>query len=122
MTIRETILPLCDVYAHCYAFVKDDSMPIARAALVEALDAAVAELERDAARYRWLRGRLKVKKMQAASRSIRDGIEVCIGCSFIDSPVPEISPASYQIEQSKKLDQAIDAAIAALQAALEIKT
>jgi hypothetical protein len=43
--IKDKILPLADAYAHCYAFVKDDSMPIARAALVAALDAADREVE-----------------------------------------------------------------------------
>ena len=65
----------------------------------------------DATRYQFLRMRLKVSKMAAVSGSVRDGIEVKVGCSFLDSKLPHTIPESYPIEQAEKLDAAIDAAM-----------
>jgi hypothetical protein len=76
----------------------------------DALSIQIDALEKDAARYRWLRSRIKVSKQQAVSGSVRDALEVKVGCSFIDSQVAQGSPAAYSIEQSEKLDAAIDAA------------
>ena len=61
---------------------------------------------KDAERYRWLAPRLRVRKMQPVSGAVRDGIEVKLGCSFIDSNIKK------EIE-TFKLDAAIDAAILA---------
>lgn len=68
-------------------------------------------LKADAARYQWLRMRVKVKKMQSVSGSVRDAIEVKTGCSFLDSPLPKTHPESYPAEQAEKLDTCIDSAM-----------
>jgi hypothetical protein len=78
----------------------------------DALSVQIDALRADATRYRWLRYRIKVSKQQAVSGSVRDALEVKVGCSFIDSRAAQGSPAAYSIEQSEKLDAAIDAAIA----------
>ena len=65
----------------------------------------------DAARYQFLRMRLKVQKMAAVSGGVRKGIEVKVGCSFLDSKLPHTIPETYPIEQAEKLDAAIDAAM-----------
>jgi hypothetical protein len=43
MSAVDDLMRLADNYAHVYAFVGDDSMPIARAALRSALEAAVPQ-------------------------------------------------------------------------------
>ena len=43
MKTVDELIALADAYAHCYAFVGDDSMPIARAALLTALQEALPE-------------------------------------------------------------------------------
>ena len=42
------------------------------------------DIDRDAARYRWLRERLEVRKLRAVSGSVRPGLEVRLGCEFFD--------------------------------------
>ncbi len=81
------------------------------AALLRKLQAENEALRVDAERYRWVRNRLRVKLIGAVSGSVRDGMEVRMGCAFFDSPVPNTYPPTYPIEQAEKLDAAIDAAI-----------
>ena len=65
----------------------------------------------DAQRYQWLRQRIEVKKVTPATGPARQGIDVKIGCAFLDSKLPYVVPASYPEELAQKLDDAIDAAI-----------
>ena len=51
--MKTKLMQLADAYAHCYAFVKDESMPIARAALLEEVD----RVSKDAEKYAWLKAR-----------------------------------------------------------------
>ena len=49
MKTVDELMALADAYAHCYAFVGDDSMPIARASLLSALQEVVQEQRRELA-------------------------------------------------------------------------
>ncbi len=67
------------------------------------------DINQDAARYRWLRRRIEVRTMEAVSGSRRPGLEVRLGCEFLDiTPRPRASDASA----ADALDTAIDGAIA----------
>ena len=69
------------------------------------LAARVAELEKDAERYRWIRNRLEVRGQQAFTGSVRPGISVRVGCSFFDTEARKQDEST-----ATKLDAAIDAA------------
>lgn len=83
---------------------------------IATLTAQLADMtaERDklalkAARYDRLSQRVEIKLQQAMSGSVRPGLSLRVGCSFVDSPVAD------RPEKLSKLDSAIDAAIAATQ-------
>ena len=72
------------------------------------------DIDRDAARYRWLRERLQVRNMDAMNGTRRPAIDVRIGRSFVDSPIrPRASKLAQEAEArfGNELDAAIDAAI-----------
>lgn len=74
--------------------------------------ARLAEAERDAVRYRWLRERMEVGPQRAMSGSTRDAISVRIGCSFMDSEVSKrrsLKDPDAHENGCKKFDAAIDA-------------
>ena len=74
------------------------------------------EISADAARYRWLRERLEVRKLEAVNDARRPAIDVRIGRSFVDTPVrPRASKLAQEAEArfGNELDAAIDAAIGA---------
>lgn len=82
--------------------------------MVESWTAQQAQPERaptDVQRYQWLRQRIEVKQVTPATGPARQGIDVKIGCAFLDSKLPYVVPASYPEEQAQQLDAAIDAAI-----------
>lgn len=65
-------------------------------------------IDQDAARYRWLRRRIEVCMVEAVSGSRRPGLEVRLGCEFLDiKPRPRSSDASA----AEALDAAIDEAM-----------
>ena len=67
-----------------------------------------------AARYDWLRDRLRVRGQRALSGGVRDGIEFRVGRTFLDVPsrgsFGYLDPAMYDAE-CDELDRQIDAAI-----------
>ena len=77
-------------------------------------EAELDSLRADAARYRWLRDRLKVKEERSLAGSYRDSIYVRVGQSFFDTPTRGstgyVDPAVYAVE-CMELDAAIDAAM-----------
>lgn len=78
------------------------------------------DIDRDAARYRWLRERLEVRNMEAMNGTRRPAIDVRIGRSFVDCPVrPRASKLAQEAEArfGNELDAAIDAAIRAEESA-----
>lgn len=78
----------------------------------DALRSRLAEAERDAARYRWLRERMEVGPQRAMSGSTRDAMSVRIGCSFMDSEVLKrrsLNDPDAHENGCKKFDAAIDA-------------
>ena len=67
------------------------------------------DIDRDAARYRWLRRRLEVCMMEPVSGVTRPALDVRLGCEFLDiTPRPRASDASA----AEALDAAIDVAMA----------
>ena len=50
--MKDEIMALADAYAHCYAFVGDESMPIARATFEAAVEKLEAELEQERTDYK----------------------------------------------------------------------
>lgn len=66
------------------------------------------DIDRDAARYRWLRERLQVRNMEAMNGTRRPGLNVRLGRSFFDS---RVSPMGVADRRGDELDAAIDAAI-----------
>ncbi|MDA8119157.1 MAG: hypothetical protein M0Z85_03715 [Gammaproteobacteria bacterium] len=70
--------------------------------------------EADAARYRWLRERLEVRKLQPMRGPVRPGLEVRLGCEFFDVVQRE---RNRRPALADELDAAIDAAIGAEESA-----
>lgn len=74
---------------------------------------AVQDDSTDAARYRWLRQRVEVRKEEAMSGSVRDALCIRIGGAFLDSPASRLrslrDPNAGET-RSRELDAAIDAA------------
>jgi hypothetical protein len=74
----------------------------------------MTEIEKDAARYRWLRDRLQVRYMEAlGTGEKRQGLVMRVGHGFLDSKIrPEHgwTDPSYFDECRQKVDAAIDAA------------
>ncbi|MHB1702383.1 MAG: hypothetical protein ACYCSN_20070 [Acidobacteriaceae bacterium] len=66
------------------------------------------DIDRDAARYRWLRRRIEVCMVEAVSGSKRPGLEVRLGCAFLDT---EPRPRSSDASAAEALDAAIDEAM-----------
>ena len=117
--MTETIYALPEPYDGIYengkiiSVFRPEQMQAAFDAGRASRDSEVEALRADALRYRWLRMRIEVKKMQPASGPSRAAIDVKVGCAFFDSGLPYTVPASYPIEQAEELDAAIDAARAA---------
>ena len=74
----------------------------------------MTDIEKDAARYRWLRDRLQVRYMEAlGTGEKRQGLVMRIGHGFLDSKIrPETgwTDPRYFDECRQKVDAAIDAA------------
>lgn len=81
------------------------------------LQAECDALRLKAARYDWLRDRLRVRGQRALSGGVRDGIEFRVGRTFLDVPslgsFGYLDPAMYYAERDE-LDAAIDAAMGAI--------
>jgi hypothetical protein len=81
---------------------------------LDALKAHIADLEKDAARYQWLRERLATRESQSVSGSWRLAIEIRIGRSFFDTPSRGaggyLIPSKFW-EECDLLDAAIDKAM-----------
>lgn len=67
------------------------------------------DIDRDAARYRWLRRRIEVRMLEAVSGSRRQALDVRLGCAFLDT---EPRPRSSDASAADALDTAIDGAMA----------
>jgi hypothetical protein len=72
------------------------------------------DIDRDAARYRWLRERLEVRKLEAVNGTRRPGLNVRLGRSFFDSRVSQMGIVD---RRGDELDAAIDASIRAEESA-----
>lgn len=66
----------------------------------------IATLEKDAARYQWLRLRMEVRNMQSLAGDLRPAINVRFGHAFFHKPV-----SNDPTRAADELDFAIDAAI-----------
>jgi hypothetical protein len=79
-----------------------------------AVRAECEALRAKAARYDWLRDRLRVRGQRALSGGVRDGIEFRVGRTFLDAPsrgsFGYLDPAMYYAE-CDELDAAIDDAM-----------
>lgn len=75
---------------------------------IATLDASLAESQQDAARYRWLRNRLEVRKMENVRGDSMDGLNVRFGCAYFHLPNREITTRS---KDDARLDTCIDAAL-----------
>ena len=77
-------------------------------------DKHMTDLEKDAARYRWLRDRMQVRYMEAlGTGEKRQGLVMRVGNGFLDSKMnPEHgwTDPRYFDECRQKVDAAIDAA------------
>ena len=75
----------------------------------------MTDIEKDAARYRWLRDRLQVRYMESlGAGEKRQGLVMRVGHGFLDSKIhPETgwTDPSYFDECRQKVDAAIDAAM-----------
>ena len=75
----------------------------------------MTDIEKDAARYRWLRDRLQVRYMEAlGTAEKRRGLVMRVGHGFLDSKIrPETgwTDPRYFDECRRKIDVAIDTAI-----------
>ena len=72
------------------------------------------DIDRDAARYRWLRRRIEVCMVEAVSGTRRPGLNVRLGRSFFDSRVSQMGIVD---RRGDELDAAIDAVIVAEESA-----
>ena len=76
----------------------------------DALRARLEQVEGDAARYRWLKPRLRHRMEVAMDGSRRPSLDTRIGCAFFDT----FTPLNAHWEKNQvELESAIDAALAA---------